>query len=581
MLFDRSRCDLRGPHAHVVSRGLRVLGLGLGLCCAHTSEGQTTLAASDEPIFAQAGGKATPSGNGQKAVPPAAPVSPPTGPTVSETAPGAPQEGDKTSAGPQLPPASPPPADPASRKKWLEQRIDQLCTTLLPGKNHIGIAVLDLDSGQFLYTRNHEMPLNIASNVKLFTTAAALTLLGPEYRFKTVILGEREKTDKPGEWKNLYLRGYGDPWFSTEDLWKLTTEVSVRGVKKIRGDVIIDDTFFDEQRVGPAFEQKNQDAAYRAPQGAVSLNGNVIAVRVLPAPVAGQPARAIVDPGSAYVSLVNEARTVSQGRTSVFVEATEEKDAPAGKERTVVRVRGTIRTTDAAGLDFYKRVAHPDLFAGHTLFDLLSRRGVPIQGRVIRGTVPLTAQILGTHYSPPLGVIVRDVNKRSNNFTAEQILKSLGSDSSGKPGSWPKGLQAVGRYLETVGILPGKYQMMNGSGLFDSNRFTALQVVTLLRAAYRDFRISADFVGSLAIAGADGTVAHRLSGTVADRLVRAKTGTLNGVSCLSGFAGAPQNPQQTLRSPLAFSILVNEEETAQAKRLQDAVVEALVAFSTL
>jgi len=472
--------------------------------------------------------------------------------------------------------------DLALRKKWLEQRVDQLLGLLLPGRNRIGIAVLDLDSGQLLYGKNADSPINIASNVKLFTTAAALTLLGPEYRFKTVLYGDRDKTDKPGEWKNIYLRGFGDPWLSTEDLWKLTNELTVRGVKKVKGDVIIDDSFFDEQRVGPAFEQKNQDSAYRAPQGAVSLNSNAITVRVLPALLEGQSARVILDPASAYIALTNEARTVGNGRTSLIVEASEEKDAVPGRERTVVRVRGTIRASETSGMDFHKRVAHPDLYAGHTLVDLLTKRGIQVVGKVSRGTAPPTALPLDTHYSQPLGVLVRDINKRSNNFTAEQVLKSLGADSSGKPGSWQKGLQAVSRYLETLGILPGKYQMMNGSGLFDSNRFSAVQVVTLLRAAYRDFRIAADFVASLAVAGADGTIAHRLGGTPADRYVRAKTGTLNGISCLSGYAGTPLSAQQPIRPPLAFSILVNDVDeaggTGLAKRLQDAIVEALVAF---
>lgn len=557
------------------------------LSSATDSDRHATAVAHARPVFAQLAIPANPPS------PPTAPAGSPASPAIATTsatiqpspaAPAAPMASDqeKPSVGPSLPPLTLPPTDFALRKKWLEQRIEQLLSLILPGRNRIGIAVLDLDSGQLVYGKNADLQLNIASNVKLFTTAAALTLLGPEYRFKTVLYGDRDKTDKAGEWKNIYLRGYGDPWLSTEDLWKLTNELTVRGVKKIKGDVIIDDSFFDEQRVGPAFEQKNQDSAYRAPQGAVSLNSNAITIRVLPGISEGQPARVILDPASAYIVLQNEARTVGNGRTSLLVDASEEKDAVAGRERTIVRVRGTIRASESSGMDFHKRVAHPDLYAGYTLVDLLSKRGIVVVGKVNRGTAPPSASLLDTHYSQPLGVLVRDINKRSNNFTAEQVLKSLGADASGKPGSWQKGLQAVGRYLETLGILPGKYHMVNGSGLFDSNRFTATQVVTLLRAAYRDFRIAADFVASLAVAGADGTIAHRMGGTPADRYVRAKTGTLNGISCLSGFAATPLSAQQPVRPPLAFSILVNDVDeaggTATAKRLQDAIVEALVAF---
>ncbi|MBL9041055.1 MAG: D-alanyl-D-alanine carboxypeptidase/D-alanyl-D-alanine-endopeptidase [Myxococcales bacterium] len=567
-----------------VGDGPQPVTSGLAHASATVSDRHATAAFGSGPVFAQA---ATAPSLATSASPTTtAPALAPASPTpASGTTPNGqpiPTEQEKSSGGPALPPLTAPPTDVGLRKKWLEQRVDLLLNVLLPGRNRIGIAVLDLDSGQLLYGKNADLQINIASNVKLFTTAAALTLLGPEYRYKTVLYGDRDKTDKPGEWKNLYLRGYGDPWLSTEDLWKLTNELTVRGVKRVKGDIVIDDTFFDEQRVGPAFEQKNQDSAYRAPQGAVSLNNNAITVRVLPALVEGQPARVIVDPGSAYIALTNEARTVGNGRTSLIVEASEEKDAVPGRERTMVRVRGTIRTSESSGIDFHKRVAHPDLYAGATLIDLLSKRGIQVVGKVSRGTAPPTAQLLDTHHSQPLGVLVRDINKRSNNFTAEQVLKTLGADSSGKPGSWQKGIQAVSRYLETLGILPGRYQMVNGSGLFDSNRFSATQVVTLLRAAYRDFRIAADFVASLAVAGADGTIAHRLGGTPADRYVRAKTGTLNGISCLSGYAGTPLSSQQPIRPPLAFSILVNDVDeaggTGTAKRLQDAIVETLVAF---
>ena len=483
--------------------------------------------------------------------------------------------------GPIVPAATPVPSDPAQRLKWLESRIEQVVAAVLPSRAKVAIAVLDVDSGRALYGKAAEQPFNIASNVKLFTTAAALSLLGPEYRFKTALYGERG-ADR-SEYKTLYLRGYGDPTLSTEDLWKLTTELSARGIKRIKGDIVIDDTFFDDQRVGPAFEQKNQDSAYRAPQGGVSLNYNAIAVRVLPGIGDGLPARISLDPPSQYFLVSNEARTVASGRTSLIVDTQEEKDAAPGKEHTSVRVRGTIKLSDS-GVDFNKRIAHPDLYTGYTLLELLTRRGIAVGGKVSRGSAPATAQLIDSHYSMPLSVVSREINKRSNNFMAEQVLKTLGADANGKPGSWQKGLQAISRYLEALGIAPGKYQMVNGSGLFDSNRFTATQVTTLLRAAYRDFRFAADFVASLAVAGADGTIGHRMSGGPAERLVRAKTGTLNGISCLSGCASAPQPAGQSLRAPLAFSILVNdlneEGSTTAAKRLQDAVVEALVSYQS-
>jgi D-alanyl-D-alanine carboxypeptidase/D-alanyl-D-alanine-endopeptidase (penicillin-binding protein 4) len=223
----------------------------------------------------------------------------------------------------------------------------------------------------------------------------------------------------------------------------------------------------------------------------------------------------------------------------------------------------------------YRRVAHPDLYAGYAFRELLARRGIKLTGKVVRMPAPPGARALVTHYSAPLGVLVRDVNKRSNNFMAEQVLKTLGAETGGKPGTWQKGTDAVARFLDGLGIPAGQYKMTNGSGLYDSNRFSPAQLVGLLRTAYRDFRFAADFVGSLALAGADGTIGHRMEGGQAERFVRAKTGTLAGVSCLSGYAGAPG------KMPLAFSILMNdlgEPATSEARRAQDAIAEALVIY---
>jgi D-alanyl-D-alanine carboxypeptidase/D-alanyl-D-alanine-endopeptidase (penicillin-binding protein 4) len=131
----------------------------------------------------------------------------------------------------------------------------------------------------------------------------------------------------------------------------------------------------------------------------------------------------------------------------------------------------------------------------------------------------------------------------------------------------------VARYLESAGIPRGTYVMKNGSGLYDSNRFSAEQIAMVLRAAMRDFRIASEFLASLAVGGADGTLAHRMAGSASERYVRAKTGTLANVSCLSGLVGAPGS------KPLIFSILINDVPSPLAARaVQDRITAVLVAF---
>jgi D-alanyl-D-alanine carboxypeptidase/D-alanyl-D-alanine-endopeptidase (penicillin-binding protein 4) len=462
---------------------------------------------------------------------------------------------------------SSPTGSPAERHKWLKNQIDAaLAGPALAGAK-LGVDVVEVDSGKILYARNDAGLFNPASNVKLFTTAAALAILGPEYRWKTVAY-----VDAPisgGELKGrVYLKGHGDPTLVIEDLWRIVSDLYAAGLRKVSGDLVVDDTFFDDVRVGPGFEQKQEDLPFRAPNGALSLDYNAVAVHVLPGAGDAAPARVVLDPQTPYFTVVNEARTVVAGRTAITVES---RELP---EHTELRVSGRIRAGDPGQLQL-RRVAHPDLFTAGAFRELLARRGIKVTGNIVRDATPPTARALSAHYSQPLGVVVRDVNKHSNNFMAEQILKTLGAETGGRPGTWQKGIDAVAGFLEQLGIARKAYKMTNGSGLYKSNLFTPAQLTTLLRVAYKDFRFAADFIGSLALAGADGTIGHRMEGSLAERYVRAKTGTLAGVSCLAGYAGAPGH------APLAFAIFMNDlpdPATATARKAQDAIAEALVAY---
>jgi serine-type D-Ala-D-Ala carboxypeptidase/endopeptidase (penicillin-binding protein 4) len=473
----------------------------------------------------------------------------------------------KFSPPPPTPIVSSPTGSPVERQKWLKEQIDGALGDPELAKAKVGVDVVDIESGKTLYARNDAGLFNPASNVKLFTTAAALAILGPEYRWKTVVYADSPTV--AGELKGrLYLKGHGDPTLVVEDLWRVVADLYAGGLRKVTGDLVVDDTFFDAQRVGPGFEQKAEDLPFRAPNGALSLNYNAVGVHVYPGAADGAPARVVIDPQTSYFTVVNEAHTVAAGRSNVTVESRE------AAEHTELRVSGRIRLGDP-GQVLQRRVAHPDLYSAYAFRELLSRHGIKVSGNIVREATPATARALTAHYSQPLGVAVRDVNKRSNNFMAEQILKTLGAETGGRPGTWAKGIDAVAGFLERLGIARKDYKMTNGSGLYNSNLFSPAQLTTLLRVAYKDFRFAADFIGSLALAGADGTVSHRMEGGLAERYVRAKTGTLAGVSCLAGYAGAPGH------APLAFAIFMNDvpdPSTLRARQAQDAIAEALVAY---
>ncbi|HEY0715414.1 MAG TPA: D-alanyl-D-alanine carboxypeptidase/D-alanyl-D-alanine-endopeptidase [Polyangia bacterium] len=465
-------------------------------------------------------------------------------------------------------PAAPPP-DPEARKVWLKARLDEVGSQ--PGLTgaKIGMEVTDFETGQVLYARNEKMPLNAASNVKLVTSAAALSRLGPEYRWRTVVYGPATARLTTGELNgDLYLRGSGDPTLTTEDLSGLAATLAGQGLKRIKGALVVDASAFEGGNMGPGYEQKQDNAAFRAASSAVSLNSNAVLITVIPGPRAGASARITIDPPSPYFAV--NGRIITAGLTGPAVPMVDTGDLD---DQTRITLSGRIRL-GSEPRPFLRRVVHPELFAGHTFREVLKRQGITVEKPLRLGTVPAEGfRALASHDSPSLAVVLHDLNKRSSNFAAEQVLRTLGGEVVGRPGSWNKGLEAVARHLEALGIPRNSYRMSNGAGLYDSNRFTAEQMVTVMRAALRDFRISSEFLASLAVAGIDGTLGQRMGGTPAHRYVRAKTGTLANVSSLSGVVGAPGE------KPLVFSVLVNDVTNPTAARVaQDRAAEAMVLF---
>ena len=466
----------------------------------------------------------------------------------------------------------PPPKDPEARRAWLKARLDEILGSPSLGHAKLSVAIMDPESGKLVYAKNEKTGLNAASNVKLVTEGAALALLGPEFRWKTTVLGpvppEGGKAVNAGELRgDLYVRTSGDPTLTTQDLNALAVSLAAVGLRRVRGALVIDATAFDSATTPPAFEQKTDSAAFRAPSSAASLNGNVVTVTITPAPTAGAAARVALDPASPALLLAGSVTTAAKGPAAPEVETS---DAGSGKTRVTVAGRVVVGSEPRV---IQRRVVSPEAYFGQTFKQLLAKRGVAIDGPVRFDAAPKDGvRVLATRESPTLAVVVHELGKRSSNFAAEQTLRTLGGETQGRPGTWGKGLEAVARYLEGVGIARGTYVMKNGSGLYDSNRFSAEQLATVLRAAMRDFRIASEFLASLAVGGADGTLAHRMAGSAAERFVRAKTGTLANVSCLSGLAGAPGS------KPLVFSILMNDTPAPAARTAQDRITATLVGY---
>jgi D-alanyl-D-alanine carboxypeptidase/D-alanyl-D-alanine-endopeptidase (penicillin-binding protein 4) len=401
--------------------------------------------------------------------------------------------------------------------------------------------------------------------VKLVTTAAALARLGPEYRFGTEFYVDAASRGSPSV-KALHVRGKGDPTLLTERLWGIAGDVAHLGVRRI-GDLVVDESFFDGERSGPGFDLEAGDKSYLAPTGAASLNWNTIAVHVAPGDRRGVAGRVEVEPASDYVEVENRTTTVAtNGRRRVVVSSIPRN----GKQR--ILVEGRIPAGSRVQV-VWRRIDEPALYLGHTLRRLLDLRGVRVTGKVRLGEVPDGARLVHVAESESLAEIVRRLNKTSNNFVAEQLLKTLGAEVKGAPGSWAKGVAAAEEFLAEVGVARGGYVMKNGSGLNDTNRFSARQLVTLLRAMWSRFPLQAEYLASLPVAGRDGTIRFRMEGSEAEGRLRAKTGTLENVTSLSGYV------ETAGHRTLAFAVLVNDYagRAASAVRAVDAIGTALAA----
>lgn len=424
----------------------------------------------------------------------------------------------------------------------LIHSLDTLLRTEPLASSRVGLQVLSLDSGKTLYSHNVSELLNPASNVKLVTAAAALHKLGPEYRFPTEFWCSGQRASSCG---TLYIKGHGDPMLYTERVYGIANQLLALGLAQV-SDIVVDDTWFDEFRGGPGWDQENVDRPYLAPAGALSINHNAVAIHILPASTVNRAPQIRTNPASAFFRIENNLRSVTARSRRYLVPSS----IPDGNHQRI-RVTGRL-PVGSEPLVFYRKIDNPPFYAGETFKTILQERGIAVKGRVRLGVTPDDASLLYTAWSPSLAEVVRELNKYSNNFIAEQLIKTLGAEFRGAPGSWEKGISVVEEVLAEMGIMRGSYVMKNGSGLNDINRFSAAQLAHLLKVVWERASYFPEFAASLGIAAKDGTLRSRLDGTQAQGLLRGKTGTLQNVSALSGYVRSPRNER------LAYVILVND-----------------------
>lgn len=439
----------------------------------------------------------------------------------------------------------------AKASATLIQRLESLASGMRSAAT-VGIAVRELDTGASVFEHGADRSLNPASNQKLLTAVAALELLGEDYRFDTHVLRAGDA---------LVLVGEGDPSLRVEDLERLAAEVaSATDLHEIRR-IIVDDTAFSARRFGPGYDPHGPGVSYMAPSGALSLQWNTVEVEVWGRST-GKPVRVRVSPPSEHVE-VQASATVGRGSVSV-------RSRAAG-EHTVIDVDGHLRP----GTRHYqrRRVTDPGRFTGGAFAAMLAQHGASEDLTVELGPTPAAAIPLATHQSAALPQLLDATLAYSNNFSTEQVLRTLGWRMTGEPGDWNNGHRVLDRYWEAAGLSGHALEFENASGLSTHGRITAAALADLLAFAARDDSPAGALWSALPVAGREGTLRGRLRRSKGR--VRAKTGTLQGASALSGVVETKGG------RTLGFSILVNGPVSARrSHRLQDAVVMALLDHGT-
>jgi D-alanyl-D-alanine carboxypeptidase/D-alanyl-D-alanine-endopeptidase (penicillin-binding protein 4) len=468
-------------------------------------------------------------------------------------------------------PATTTPAPEVPSGSSLKDELSALSTDPIFTSSVAGVYVVDADSGETLFSAGEEKGMMPASVMKTLTAATALRTLGPTYRFPTWVMTDGEVGDDGVLKGNLYIKGQGDPTMVVERMWKMVHDIQLSGIREIKGDVVFDDGYFADSTLIPGWEKEDDlkdGPTYFAPLGALSLNYNIATLLVRPGSSVGSDAAAFFETPTPAV-VMDAHVTTGRAGSRVKLEIERKVDEETGKVVTF-----TVNGSVPMGGDtehIYKTLSDPlgNYIGG---FQSLTREvGIKVRGSYRAGTTPKAATLVTKEESETLANILEEMNKHSNNFMAEQILRSIGAETYGLPGTTEKGLRSVNEYLLSLGIPAEDFHLVNGSGLSRDVRVRPSTITKVLASMWQDVKVGPEFLATLSVGGRDGTLWARFRDEGMAGRVRGKTGTLSGVTCLAGYVNSADG------HTYAFSFLVNDLDGAlsRARGAHDRLVKTL------
>jgi len=450
-------------------------------------------------------------------------------------------------------------AQPPKTLPELQARIKEVLAKPELSSATVGIKVVSLDNGRVLFEENATKLLRPASNMKLYTVAAALDRLSPDYRFSTSVYATTRPDAAGVVHGDLRIYGRGDPSiaarFNNGDYFKgiddLAARIVAAGVKRVEGDIVGDESYFVGPKYGSGWNWEDLTWYYGAEITPLTANDNALDLFIKPGMAIGQPASITTGPPDPLLTIVNKVLTSAKGSKREF-------SIYRGLGENTITITGSIPLEDR-GYTGGIGISHPGLLFVYMLRSTLAQKGVTITGASrITGASTAFENEIATLQSPPFSVIAAQTLKPSQNLYTELILRTLGKVAPPPPATTSNltqtsdelGLEAVKSFLKTVGLRPEALVLDDGSGLSRNDMITADASVQLLTFMSKH-RYATVFRDALPVGGIDGTLRNRFKGTPAENNVRAKTGSLSSAASLGGYLTTAGGEK------LAFSIIVN------------------------
>jgi serine-type D-Ala-D-Ala carboxypeptidase/endopeptidase (penicillin-binding protein 4) len=451
----------------------------------------------------------------------------------------------------------------------LKSKIDQILSDPFFQSANASVEIYDLTSHETLYSKNENLLLNPASNMKILTTTTALLFLEPDFQFNTSLYYTGNILNKT-LYGDIYLVGGGDPLFTTDDFNSLIKRIKKLGITEITGNIYADVSWKDSLYWGNGWmwdDNPSTDAPYLS---ALNIDANSIQVFVAPS-TPGQKAKIYLKPETGFVDVLNN--TVTQNDS-----ASDYKINRQWMERkNTITVEGNVKNepiTDSADVWEGINIYNPPLYFTTLFYEKLLLDSIKVDGITDIKTAPDFATKIST-FTRSIDSVIVNVNKPSYNLGAEMILYSLAVRYFGKPATAENGAKVVKNMIDLIGLNSESYSIADGSGVSRYDLISAHLLITILKYLYENRQdLYKKLYYSFPIAGVDGTLSHRMKNTSAENNVHAKTGTLSGVSSLTGYVTSRNDHQ------IAFSILIENYvgKSSAARNYEDKICELLADY---